>query len=153
MIIVTTGERQDFWYGQKEGIIGGENQSQTEKETRMRSKVDERCDALMEGAISNTRKWRRENVKATFNEIEGVVDQEMARVRAQLIKELVRESEMVDIKRLKPEERPRCPTCGKGLVSWRQHKRTLTTQHEHEIELERSYAYCKDCQEGVIPLG
>ncbi|HID05659.1 MAG TPA: hypothetical protein EYP10_00775 [Armatimonadetes bacterium] len=108
---------------------------------------------MMKEAINNTRSWRRENNKATFNEIEGAVDKEMARVRAQLIKELISESEMGDIKRLKPEERPICPVCGKPFASWGQRKRTLTTQHEQEIELKRGYAYCKRCQEGVFPPG
>lgn len=97
--------------------------------------------------------WRSQKKKATFNEIENNVDGELARLRAQMIQDLVGESGLVNFKEMAAEERPKCPVCGKKLASNGQQKRKLITQHEQVIEIERSKGYCQHCRVSYFPPG
>lgn len=104
-------------------------------------------------ASSEISDWRVQHPRATLTEIENTVDEELAKVRAAMIQELALESALTDIKRLPVEERPKCPQCGRPLVSNGKQERRLTTTYEQGVELERSKGYCKSCRASYFPPG
>lgn len=108
---------------------------------------------LYQEASEVTRRWRREHKRATLTEIEETVDQELARVRAQMIQDLAMASEMADVRSMAREERPKCPQCGRPAVANGRQKRRLTTDQEQVVELNRSKAYCRHCQLSFFPSG
>lgn len=108
---------------------------------------------LYQEASEATRRWRREHKRATLTEIEETVDQELARVRAQMIQDLAMASEMADVRSMAREERPKCPQCGRPAVANGRQKRRLTTDQEQVVELNRSKVYCRHCQLSFFPSG
>lgn len=97
--------------------------------------------------------WRRQHPRATFQEIEGSLDRELARLRAQMLQDLAQSSPAAELSTLDVAERPVCPHCGVGLDARGQHTRTLVTEHDQPIELTRSYATCPQCGAGLFPPG
>jgi len=95
--------------------------------------------------------WREEHAQASFTKIENVVDEKLARIRVCMIQELAMESELTDIKRLRPEKRPKCVGCGRPLAANGKQKRQLITTHEQIVELERSKGYCRHCRVSFFP--
>ena len=95
--------------------------------------------------------WRKKHPKATFSEIENNVDEKLAKIRADMIQDLLKESELQDFKTLPQGKRPKCPVCGQTLASNGQQSRKLVTKHEQIIEVERSKGYCKTCQVSYFP--
>lgn len=95
--------------------------------------------------------WRRENRKATFNTIESKLEEKWAKLRADMLKDLIEESELAEFKDLPKEKKPSCPACGKPLSSNGKQKRKLKTTHNEEIEIERQKGYCTNCKVSYFP--
>ena len=108
---------------------------------------------LFKEASGGALRWRRKHKKATLSEIEETVDNELARMRAQMIQDLALASEVADIRSMAKEERPKCPQCGRPLVANGQQKRELTTDHEEGVVLKRSKGYCQHCKLSFFPSG
>lgn len=98
--------------------------------------------ALYEEAEETVKGWRKTHPKATFTEIEGKVDEEMARVRAQMIQDMALESASADFRGKAATERPKCPECGVAVQANGEKPRRLVTDHEQSVELQRSQARC-----------
>jgi len=110
-------------------------------------------DELYQEASQAMRRWRQEHKRATLTEIEETVDEELARIRAQMIQDLAMASDVADIRSLAKEERPKCPQCGRPVTANGRQKRRLTTDHEQVVELKRSKAYCRHCKLSFFPSG
>ena len=110
-------------------------------------------DELYQEASKAMRRWRQEHKRATLTEIEETVDEELARIRAQMIQDLAMASEVADIRSMAKEERPKCPECGRPVVANGRQKRHLATDHEQMVELNRSKAYCRHCKLSFFPSG
>jgi hypothetical protein len=95
--------------------------------------------------------WRRQHPKATFNEIESALDAELARLRAEMLRDLALTSPTADLTQTPAAERPMCPACGAPLEAQGQQARTLWTEHDQAIELQRNYATCPQCGAGLFP--
>lgn len=95
--------------------------------------------------------WRKENRKATFNDIENKLEEKWAKLRADMLKDLITESELAEFKELPKEEKPHCPVCSKPLSSNGKQTRTLTTTHNEEIKIERQKGYCTTCKVSYFP--
>ena len=102
-------------------------------------------------ASSEISDWRGQHPRASLTEIENAVDDELAKLRAEMIQELALESALTDIKRLPAEERPKCPKCWRPVVANGKQKRRLTTTYEQSVELERSKGYCSNCRVSYFP--
>jgi hypothetical protein len=103
-------------------------------------------------ASEKVSQWRETHPRANFTEIENSVDEQLARVRVAMIQDLALESELTDIKQLKPEARPQCPECRQPLAANGQQTRQLITNHEQSVKLERSKGYCRRCGVSFFPL-
>jgi len=95
--------------------------------------------------------WRRQHPKATFQEMESALDEQLARLRAQMLQDLALTSAKADLPQMSEAERPTCPTCGVRLEAQGTQTRTLVTEHDQPIELTRSYATCPKCGAGLFP--
>ena len=110
-------------------------------------------DELYQEASQAMRRWRREHKRVTLTEIGETVDEELARIRAQMVQDLAMASEVADIRSLAKEERPKCPHCGRPVTANSRQKRRLTKDHEQVVELKQSKAYCRHCKQSFFPSG
>lgn len=85
--------------------------------------------------------WRRERPDATWTQIEQEVDRRLDRLRAQLLGEVVTDTELATT----------CPTCGHPLQMRGTHDRTVITDGGEEMTLTRSYQTCPVCRGGLFP--
>jgi len=97
--------------------------------------------------------WRQEHPRASFTDIENRVDEQLAKVRVEMIQDLAQASALTDIQNLREEERPKCPACGKPLAANGKQTRKLITTHEQVVKLERSKGYCRHCRVSFFPPG
>ena len=97
------------------------------------------------------KEWRRQHPRATFKEIETALDEQLARLRAQMLQDLALTSPSAALPGRSEMERPRCPQCDVFLVTQGTQTRTLVTEHDQNVELARSYATCPQCGAGLFP--
>ena len=109
--------------------------------------------SLFDEATEELEGWRQNHKKATFNDIEAQVNGELARLRAQILQDLVEDSESRQWAGKPASERPTCPACGTALQSNGEKRRQLTTEDEQTIELRRSQGRCPECGATVFPPG
>ncbi len=105
---------------------------------------------LAQEVLSGMKDWRVQHPRATFAEIEEAVEEQVARMRARMLEEVVqwREAQAAE-----QRQDMRCHGCGRELQERGKHVRHVTTQGNQQIELERSYRYCPTCQVGFFPPG
>ena len=101
--------------------------------------------------IHAMKEWRRQHPKATFQEIEAALDGQLARLRAEMLRDLALTSSTADLTQTPAAERPPCPSCGTPRQAQRPQFRTLSTEHHQAIELRPSYATCPQCGAGLFP--
>jgi len=97
--------------------------------------------------------WRVQHPRATLLEIEQELDVRLSGLRARLLQDLALRSRQADVGALPGPERPRCPDCGEPLAARGKKVRRLTTTHNREVALSRSYAVCPRCGRGLFPPG
>ncbi len=92
--------------------------------------------------------WHATHPEASFAEIEAAVEEQVNRLRAQLLRERVAAAQ-------EPEEsaRPACPACGKPLQRRGRQARTLTARGGGTVRVERPYYVCSACGTGLFPPG
>lgn len=108
---------------------------------------------LFDEATEEVVAWRGKEKKATLTQIEMCVDEELAKVRAQIIEDMAMASAMANVKELEKGERPKCPQCEKAMYANGQKRRKVRTNYEREIELRRSQAKCPECGGSFFPSG
>jgi DNA-directed RNA polymerase subunit RPC12/RpoP len=91
--------------------------------------------------------WRQAHPRATWAEIEAAVDAQLGPLRAQVLGETALASDATDL----AQDRPRCPACGARLVRAGRRPRTLRSEGDVPIALERTYARCPQCGTGLFP--
>ena len=96
---------------------------------------------------------RQSRPRATFTEIETALDEQLARLRAQMLQDTALTSPSADVPTMNETERPRCSQCGSVLNAQGTETRTLVTEHDQTIKLARSYATCPQCGAGLFPPG
>lgn len=102
--------------------------------------------------LTTISRWRQEHPKATWSEIEKAVDEELGRLRRQVLEDVAQASEVAEW-RSESDEAPVCSQCGTRLEAGSREKRRLTTGYEQIIELERRYGLCPKCETGLFPPG
>lgn len=96
--------------------------------------------------------WRQEHPRATFDEIEDAVQQEVARWQAQLVAELAAEGAGDRIP-VETEGRPVCAACGARMHRCGTRTREVLSRLGQPLRLERAYYVCPTCGAGVFPPG
>ena len=103
-----------------------------------------------EEILEGLEQWREEHSRATMREIEDEIDQRLSALRAQMISDTANASER---ERWERAQGVQCPNCGAKLVKKGKKKRILLTRDGREIELNREYAVCPACGQGIFPPG
>jgi NADH pyrophosphatase NudC (nudix superfamily) len=103
-------------------------------------------------AVSNVNEWRQQHRKATLQEIEKALDEQLGRLRKQLLEEAAQASETADWS-AGSADAPVCGRCGARLEARGKEKRKLTTNYDQVMELERRYGVCPVCKTGLFPPG
>src|SRR5215471_9097725 len=85
------------------------------KNTRQRSEQMQQVSAGLRDVLGITQ-WRKEHPKATWAEIEAVIDERINQLRAQLIQDVVQMGETEAWKQKPEEERPRCAILSQGAL-------------------------------------
>ena len=102
----------------------------------MREDFDAQWHELTEDILTGMKEWRLQHPKATFREIEQVLDERLSKVRARMLQDLALASTAADIQAAQEEERPVCAKCGTPLASDGSKARHLVTYHNQEVTLE-----------------
>lgn len=103
------------------------------------------ADVLFEQVQRELAAWRSTYPRATFAEIEVAVEQQLQRLRLQLLSEHAEAGFL--------EERPVCPKCGATMTPRARSRRTVILQGDRELDLDRDYLVCRSCGEGLFPPG
>jgi predicted RNA-binding Zn-ribbon protein involved in translation (DUF1610 family) len=119
----------------------------------MNRDFDAKWHELAEEVMSGMKEWRLQHPKATLREIERALDERLAKMRARMLQDAALASAAADIEAAEEEERPVCPECGTKLESRGKQGRQVTTLHNQELHLERSYGLCPTCGAGFFPPG
>lgn len=119
----------------------------------MKTDFDARWQALSEKVLSEVKGWRLEHPRATFSEMETALDEQLDRLRAQMLEDMALASDVADLKLMPPEKRPTCPDCDKPLGARGKQERHLQTEGDQQITLRRSYGVCPTCKVGFFPSG
>lgn len=112
--------------------------------------VEARWQQQAEEAVTNVAQWRQKHPKATLAQIEQAVDEQMNRLRAQLIEQAAQISEAAGNP---ATDGLMCEQCGQPLQARGQSKRRWQTQGGQQVELERTYVSCPHCGGGFFPPG
>ncbi len=86
---------------------------------------------LAREVLSGMKDWRSQHPRATFAEIEEVIEEQVAKMRARMLEDVVQWREM-GAKGSEPQMR--CTACGGELEERGKHVRHLTTQGHQQIE-------------------
>jgi len=97
------------------------------------------------------RAWRADHPHATWVEIERALDERVGRWRAQVLAETVASSPLRDFRGA--AARPPCPVCDVPLRAMGQHERTVITNEDAAVTVERTYGECPRCGAGFFPPG
>jgi hypothetical protein len=115
--------------------------------------LETRWQPTSQRVFETMREWRRQHAQATFQEMETALDEQLARLRTQMLQDLALATPSADLPEMRESERPACPTCGLRLEAQGRQTRTLVTEHDQSIALTRSYATCPQCGAGLFPPG
>jgi hypothetical protein len=121
-------------------------------EAVVNSEFDGGWSELSREAMKQIKQWRLSHPKATLNEIERALDEQLGRLRARMLEDLAQAS---DARHLDEQsaERTRCPQCNEELIGRGEQLRELETAHHQRLRLDRTYASCQRCGVGLFPLG
>jgi len=100
---------------------------------------------MMAGVQQAMTRWRSTHPHATFAEIEQAVEEQITRIRKELLEQVVASSPT--------QEHPLCPACGSTMVPRKHGDRQVTVRGDAAVHLERSYVVCPSCGTGLFPPG
>ena len=103
-----------------------------------------------EEAMAVVAQWRVAHPKATLAEIEQTVDDQMNRLRAQLIEQAAQASATAESE---ANQGLVCEQCGQALQARGRARRKWQTQGGQQVEVERTYVTCPQCGGGFFPPG
>ena len=103
-----------------------------------------------EEATAAVAQWRMAHSKATLAEIEQAVDEQINRLRAQLIEQAAQVSTAAGSE---ASQGLVCEQCGQALQARGRARRRWQTQGGQQVEVERTYVTCPQCGGGFFPPG
>ncbi len=113
--------------------------------------VDAQWHKLTDEVITGMKEWRMQHPKATFREIETELDQRLAVMRARMLEDAALLSRATEAESDLPTHALTCPECGHPLQARGKQQRTLITQYDQSLHLDRQYAVCPQCGHGFFP--
>jgi hypothetical protein len=98
-----------------------------------------------ETAERDLRRWRATHPHASFAEIEAAVEEQVRRLRAQLLEDTVAAGFH--------NEQPTCPHCGTLMQPRTQADRRVMVQGDEAVQVTGAYVVCPACGTGLFPPG
>ena len=99
----------------------------------------------LEGVERDLRRWRSTHPHASFAEIEAAVEEQVRKVRAQLLEDTVAAGFH--------DEQPTCPHCGTRMQPRTQADRQVVVQGDEAVQVHGAYVTCPACGTGLFPPG
>src|SRR5688500_17957524 len=96
---------------------------------------------LSEAVMSGLQGWQAAPPRATFAEIEAVVDERLNGMRARMLENLALARAAAERAEGKAE-RSACPDCGQRMQGRGYQTRTVTVQGDQAVRLRRAYVVC-----------
>jgi DNA-directed RNA polymerase subunit RPC12/RpoP len=115
-----------------------------------RGELKQGWSGMSEEILEEVVQWREGHPRATMREIEDEIDKRLSALRAKMISDTANASERA---KWETEQGVQCPDCGAKLVKKGKKKRILLTRDGREIQLDREYAVCPACGQGIFPPG
>ena len=112
--------------------------------------LQEQWQEASQEAVAAVAQWRAAHPQATLAEIEQAVDEQMNRLRAQLIEETAQASAAAGSESSMGRV---CEQCGQPLQARGRARRRWQTQGGQQVEVERTYVTCPQCGGGFFPPG
>ncbi len=95
--------------------------------------------------------WHGGHPRATFAEIEAVVEERLDVLRAELIQQEI--TMRAKAEAAEGPERVPCPTCGRMMEARGMRERAVTVRGNRPVGLRRRYVVCPACGAGHSPPG
>src|SRR6266567_3738908 len=131
----------------RKGVV----QTVKERESKMQPEdLQQRWKEQGEEATAAVAQWRMAHSKATLAEIEQAVDEQINRLRAQLIEQAAQVSTAAGSE---ASQGLVCEQCGQALQARGRARRRWQTQGGQQVEVERTYVTCPHCGGGFFPPG
>ena len=124
--------------------------SQEERPTMQPEELQESWKEQGEEAVATVAQWRVAHPKATLAEIEQAVDEQMNRLRAQLIEQAAQASVAAESE---ASQGLVCEQCGQALQARGRRDGGGRRREESRVEVERTYVTCPQCGGGFFPSG
>jgi DNA-directed RNA polymerase subunit RPC12/RpoP len=115
-----------------------------------RKELQREWSGLSDKIMAGVAEWRAAHPKATMREIEAEIDQRLSELRAQMLSDTANASGRA---KWEAAEGMQCPDCGAKMVKKGKKKRILLTREGREVQLDREYAVCPACGQGIFPPG
>ena len=115
-----------------------------------RETLQKEWNGLSEEILDGVAQWRVAHPKATLREIEAAIDKRLSELRAKMISDTANQSARAN---WEAAEGVVCPECGAKMVKKGKKKRILLTRDGREVQLDREYAVCPACGQGIFPPG
>jgi RNase P subunit RPR2 len=126
-------------------------QTVKERESKMQPEdLQQRWKEYGEEATAAVAQWRMAHPKATLAEIEQAVDEQINRLRAQLIEQAAQVSTAAGSE---ASQGLVCEHCGQALQARGRARRRWQTHGGQQVEVERTYVTCPQCGGGFFPPG
>jgi RNase P subunit RPR2 len=106
---------------------------------------------LSKEIIGDMDNWQKDNLGATFLEIEEKSRELVSKLEVALVEKVALEREEESWKDAKEGGRPTCPNCQVPLISRGKRLRNLQGARGREIKLKRTYGICPNCETGLFP--
>ena len=114
---------------------------------KKREQQKERLLKEAEAIIDELLNWEGQTERPNLSAIEGKVLELRQRLSERMAEEVIRGQAAKQ-----PVTGPLCPKCGKEM-RYKGQKRVRPQSWVGELEIERGYYYCAECQEGFFPPG
>ena len=101
-----------------------------------------------EALRARLRAWRQAHPQATFDEIEDAVQQEVVRLHAQLVDEVITAGAA---SHRAERASPTCPACQEPMRPCGRRRRVVLSRLGQAVPLERDYFVCPACGTGLFP--
>jgi YgiT-type zinc finger domain-containing protein len=110
-----------------------------------------RWSALSQELSKAMAEWRQAHPRATLREIEAAMDEQLARIRARMIEDMVATSFAQEWDSAPEAHPPKCPQCGEPLKPHGKKTRKIQTIGGEDLHLERTYGVCPACGTALFP--
>lgn len=107
--------------------------------------MERKSDDLLDEVRRTLASWQATHPRATFAEMEAAVEIQLRQVRARLLEEHAGAAYR--------DEHPACPRCGGTMVPDRRATRTVITQGDEAVPVDRVHVSCPICEIGIFPPG